>query len=156
MTSCTKDTAHQQDNLQVLFVEDKENVEKESSVNPSDIEVRLFDMINNHRVNANLSELSFEEFTSIQAEKHNEYMISKGQRSHANFGERAALIAEKVGAEFIAENLASDYRNIEDALEDWLKSPGHLKNIEGDFTHTGLSIKADASGMLYFTQIFYK
>ncbi len=156
MASCTKDIAHEQDDIQSLFVDGNENKEEESSVNPSAIEVQLFDMINDHRVSVNLSELSFEAFTYAQAEKHNYYMISKGHRSHAHFGERAALIAEKVGAEFVAENLASDYQNIEDALEDWLKSPGHLENIEGDFTHTGLSIKADASGMLYLTQIFYK
>lgn len=153
-TSCTKDVGHEQDDIQILFVEDNDNVE--TTVKPSDLEQQLFSKINDHRAQIDLAPFAFNEVTYLEAAKHNDYMISKGHRSHANFAKRASLIAEKVGAEFVAENLASDYQNIDDAFDDWLESSGHRKNIEGNFTHSGVSVKADAAGALYFTQIFFR
>ncbi|MBO0592843.1 CAP domain-containing protein, partial [Cellulophaga sp. E16_2] len=30
------------------------------------------------------------------------------------------------------------------------------KVMEGDFTYTAISVKEDANGVLYFTELFYK
>ena len=38
----------------------------------------------------------------------------------------------------------------------WLNSPGHRKNIEGDFTHIGIGVVKNDAGVYYFTQIFLK
>ena len=32
----------------------------------------------------------------------------------------------------------------------------YKKTMEGDFTHTGISVKKDEQGNYYFTQLFYK
>ena len=38
----------------------------------------------------------------------------------------------------------------------WLNSPGHKRNIEGNFTLTGIGIAEADNGYLYFTQIFLR
>ncbi|MEB3337507.1 MAG: hypothetical protein VKJ46_08605 [Leptolyngbyaceae bacterium] len=35
-----------------------------------------------------------------------------------------------------------------------MKSPGHLKNIKGQYNLTGIGIAKDSQGKYYFTQIF--
>lgn len=156
LSSCSKETIDDQDNIQLNIKKENEEATSELNAEPTESEVQLFTMINDYRIDNDQNALDFDAFTYIQAEKHNDYMISKANRSHDHFEERAAEIAAKVGAKYVAENLASDYQSIENAFDDWLVSPGHRKNIEGDFTHAGLSVKADANGILYFTQIFYR
>jgi len=39
-------------------------------------------------------------------------------------------------------------------VDGWLNSPGHKKNIEGNFTLTGIGYARDHKGNIYFTQIF--
>jgi uncharacterized protein YkwD len=44
----------------------------------------------------------------------------------------------------------------EQAVEGWIKSSGHRKNMEGDFDLTGIGITKNAKSEYYFTQIFIK
>ncbi|MFQ5584977.1 MAG: CAP domain-containing protein [Calditrichia bacterium] len=39
-------------------------------------------------------------------------------------------------------------------FEAWLKSPGHRKNIEGEFDLTGIGVVKTENESYYFTQIF--
>ena len=42
-------------------------------------------------------------------------------------------------------------------INGWINSPGHLANILGDFTHTGVDVLVDPTdGTIYATQIFAK
>ena len=83
-------------------------------------------------------------------------MISKGSISHDNFSARASNIASEVGAEYVAENVAKDYDTAVTAFENWLASSSHKKTMEGEFTHTAVSVKKDADGNFYFTQLFFR
>ncbi|APQ17156.1 CAP domain-containing protein [Maribacter hydrothermalis] len=120
------------------------------------MEAELFEMINNYRVSIGLNEMEFESTTYYYAGIHTNYMIEKGITSHAKFGERAENISKRTGAEFVAENVARNYDTLEDAFDAWLDSPGHRKNIEGDYTHSAISIKLNSNGDMYFTQLFYR
>ncbi|MFS4454555.1 CAP domain-containing protein [Maribacter sp. 2304DJ31-5] len=122
----------------------------------TEAEEKLFDLINQHRKNLQLNTLSLEATSYHYAGEHTDYMISKGNTSHDKFEERAKAISDKTGAKFVAENVAKDYDTVEEALEAWLESSGHKKNIEGEYTHSALSIKEDSNGNLYFTQIFFR
>ena len=42
------------------------------------------------------------------------------------------------------------------AVQMWLHSPHHLKNIRGDYNYSGLGVWQDKDGTIYFTQIFVK
>ena len=55
-----------------------------------------------------------------------------------------------------AENVAYNYKNAQDVVKNWLLSPGHKRNIDGNYNLTGIGIARDKKGKLYFTQIFLR
>jgi uncharacterized protein YkwD len=120
------------------------------------IEQDLLDIVNEHRLTLNTNALEFSNVAYKYANIHTDYMIAKGSISHDNFSSRAANINSEVEVEMVAENVAKDYKTAIDAFQGWYASSSHKKTMEGDFTHTGISIKMDAQGNYYFTQLFYK
>lgn len=125
-----------------------------SSENHNVMEAELFELINDYRTDIGLNELVFESVIYYYADLHTKYMISKNNTSHANFGKRAKYISERLDAEFVSENVAKNYDSIEDAFEAWIDSPGHRKNIEGEYNYSAISIIQNSNGDYYFTQIF--
>lgn len=144
LTSCTTDT------FEATILEET------GLENASSIEKELFELINDHRIAIGKNSLIFNSDTYIAAGEHSAYMVSKGKLSHDNFNKRASKIEKKTKAKNISENVAKDYVTNEATLEAWLESPKHKKNIEGDYTHSALSIQQDPEGDYYFTQIFFK
>ncbi|MEM1257047.1 MAG: CAP domain-containing protein [Bacteroidota bacterium] len=119
-------------------------------------EQMLIDLVNEHRTSQGLNALEFSAEVYEYASEHNEYMISQGELSHDNFESRASTISGITSANFVAENVAKDYQMVDDALQGWLSSTSHKNTIEGDFTHTTLSIMDDDEGNPYYTQIFFR
>lgn len=119
-------------------------------------EQALFDMVNDYRSSQGLDTLEFDAASYEFALEHNEYMISKGKLSHDHFNARASKVSKVTAANYVAENVAKDYQLIDDALRGWLDSPSHRNTIEGDFTHSTISIKRDVQGTPYYTQIFFR
>jgi len=120
------------------------------------VENELLDVVNNHRIALGFNSLAFSQEAYTQANSHNDYMILKGSLSHDNFSSRASKISAEVGAEFVAENVAKDYDTAAEAFENWLSSSSHKKTMEGEFTHTAVSVKVDANDKFYFTQLFFR
>src|SRR5690606_917714 len=116
------------------------------TVDPTAMEDRVIELENLHRASKGLNPL--EEFPAVQkyAEAHNEYMISKNGISHDNFDSRAEKVAEASNAKVVSENVARHYYTAERVLEGWLESSSHRKALEGDFTHTTISILLDKAG----------
>ena len=127
-----------------------------STTEHSNQEAALFELINNYRLSIDLNILEFDSVSHYYAKEHSNYMISKGTTSHAKFGERAKQISARSGASFVAENVAKDYDTIDLAFEAWLESNGHRENIEGDYTHSAISVEENDEGDLYFTQLFFR
>ncbi len=137
----------------------KESIETTNTTetqNAIEIEQELFTIVNNHRINLGLAALEFSAIAYEYANEHNEYMISSGSINHDNFSSRASKISDQASAKFIAENVAKDYINANQAFQGWLNSTSHKKTMEGDFTHTAVSIKINDTGKFYFTQIFFR
>ena len=120
------------------------------------LEGALLTIVNDYRAGLGSNTLAFSEVAYKYANNHTDYMISKGSISHDNFSSRASSIHSEVTVEMVAENVAKDYRTAQEAFEGWHKSTSHKKTMEGDFTHTAVSIKEDDEGNFYFTQLFYK
>ncbi|MBM1104937.1 CAP domain-containing protein [Aurantibacter crassamenti] len=120
------------------------------------VEEELLDVVNNHRLSIGVNTLEFSEEAYVEANAHNDYMISKGNLSHDNFSSRASKIAAVIDVEYVAENVAKNFDTAAGAYENWLGSASHKKTMEGEFTHTAVSVKSDASGKLYFTQLFFR
>lgn len=140
-----------------MEIEEQSNLSISASMNiQTAMENELFDLVNEHRKSLGLIELQFESVSYSYAKEHTRYMIDKGQISHAHFGQRAKSISAETGASDVSENVAKDYDTVMEAFEAWLDSPSHRINVEGDYTHSALSILPNEGGELYFTQIFIK
>ncbi|MGB5356665.1 MAG: CAP domain-containing protein [Eudoraea sp.] len=150
--------------VSVLFVilagsctsESIEDTNNPQAVNIVSLEQELLGIVNSHRKSLGYSDLVVSIVAYEYANSHNDYMITNGSLSHDNFSARASGISSKVNAEMVAENVAKDYSSAKLAFESWLSSPDHRKTMEDDFTHTGISVKKDLNGRLYYTQLFYR
>lgn len=134
-------------------IEDTPNIEAE---NVTVLEQDVLETVNSYRAEVGANTLAFSAIAYEYANKHTDYMIAKGSLSHDNFSSRASSIASKVEVQMVAENVAKDYKTAQDAFNGWYKSASHKKTMEGDFTHTAVSVKKDKNGNFYFTQLFYK
>ena len=123
----------------------------------SENETELANLINNYRVSIGLNKLELINYVSVKSEEHDEYMIQNNDVSHAGFKERADEITQALGAKKVSENIAYNFSTSQSALNAWLNSSAHKANIEGDFTHFGISIRLNAeTGKKYYTNIFIK
>ncbi len=150
--------------LLVLFVLvanscSKEPVESTNipvSANAVTVEQELLGMVNDHRASLGYNALQYSAVAYEYANIHTDYMISKGTISHDNFSARASSLSSRTDAEYVAENLARNYDSAAEAFASWLESSTHRKTMEGEFSHTAVSVKKDGTGNYYFTQLFYR
>ncbi|TVZ17195.1 CAP domain-containing protein [Maribacter sp. MAR_2009_72] len=125
-------------------------------VSNSEMELEIFELVNDYRIELGLSSLSYDTRAQAYTTEHNLYMISKEEISHDNFALRSSALSEEFNAVKVSENVGRNFATAQGVFEAWLNSPSHLKNIEGDFDATAISAYADANGMIYFTQVFIK
>ncbi len=121
------------------------------------VEQKAFELVNDYRIAKGLLPLQLDDRIIRAARKHSENM---GQGvvafGHNGFRHRIAAIGIKGAA---AENVAYNYGYSDPAqiaVDGWIKSPGHEKNMSGDYNLTGMGIVKNANGKYYFTQIFLK
>lgn len=120
-------------------------------------EVKLAEAINNHRQSIGLAPLETTDYVSVISSEHNQYMIENNVVNHDNFELRAQEIIETMGASTVHENVAYNFSTASSVLAAWLNSDEHKANIEGDFTHFGVSIRIDPeTGKKFYTNIFVK
>ena len=119
-------------------------------------EIETMALINAYRVSIGLNELKEINHISYKSEEHDHYMIENNVVNHDDFVSRSENIMKVLGAKSVAENIAYNYNSPQAALSAWLKSPAHRENIEGNFTHFGLSIRVNSDGKKYYTNIFAK
>ena len=125
------------------------------STNLETMESDILKYVNEDRVAHGLSPLQMNELESSLAAKHSLDMSSgKVKFGHDGFNTRAKTIQKALGSAEIGENVAEGSMTAREVVDGWLHSPGHKKNIEGNFTLTGIGYAADKKGNIYFTQIF--
>lgn len=129
-----------------------------STVSEAGMEESILDLINQYRKSKGLGILKMHTAISEESRKHSSDMANnKVPFSHDGFNTRAKRIEEKIhGVRSVAENVAYGQRSAKEVVEDWIKSPGHKMNIEGNYTQTGIGIAANKKGVLYYTQIFVR
>lgn len=148
MNSCSADTAE--------VTEDSVTI-KPLNVNYTynDSELELMQLINKYRVSIGLNALEKVNHISNKCHEHNKYMIANNVVDHTDFTARSEDIMKVLAAKNVGENVAYNYKTSEAVLKAWLESPGHKKNIEGTYTHFGISVSVDpATGKKYYTNIF--
>nr|WP_299386660.1 CAP domain-containing protein [Allomuricauda sp.] len=152
LTMCSTPSSVEEENEVAESLLESEKV----TIDPSEMESELVTLVNEHRVSIGASTLQSSPSSYVHAKNHNNYMISKNKLSHDNFDDRATQIASEINAVQVSENVARYFSTAEKTLEGWLKSSSHKNTLEGDFTHTTLSVQLDKEGRAYFTQIFMR
>ena len=128
-----------------------------TTYNYNESELKLITLINNHRASIGLNPLEVINHISFKSEEHNIYMIDNKVVKHDYFQQRSDNLVQVLGAKKVGENIAYNYRTAESAMSAWLNSPSHKANLEGDYTHFGISVSVDAAtGKKYYTNIFIK
>ena len=128
-----------------------------TTYNYNESELKVITLVNNYRQSIGLNALEVINHISHKSQEHNIYMIENKVVNHDYFQQRANNLVEVLDATRVAENIAYNYQTPESAMSAWLNSPEHNSNIEGDFTHIGISITVDeTSGKKYYTNMFIK
>jgi uncharacterized protein YkwD len=116
--------------------------------------------VNEFRHAQGLQPLRLEPIISVQARQHSLEIARTGSAlNHAGFDDRLKKIGEKLSFRAGAENVAASIGHenpARTAVEGWHTSPGHRKNMLGDFTLTGIGIAQSEQGSYFITQIFLK
>ncbi|MDZ8224337.1 CAP domain-containing protein [Nostoc sp. ChiVER01] len=130
-----------------------------SSVNTAALEEAVFKQINDYRVSQGLKKLTRNSAIDNQARIHSQDMAQgKVPFGHTGFSERVKAVGIPYSS--AGENVASNYGYsdpVTTAVQGWLKSPGHLANIRGNFENTGIGVVVSNNGTneIFFTQIFF-
>jgi uncharacterized protein YkwD len=123
--------------------------------NVETMESDILKYVNEDRLAHGLSPLRMNDLESSLAAKHSHDMsVGKVKFGHDGFNARAKTIQKALGSMEIGENVAEGSMTAREVVDGWLHSPGHKKNIEGNFTLTGIGYSSDKKGDIYFTQIF--
>jgi uncharacterized protein YkwD len=122
------------------------------------ISAKILRYVNDYRRSRGLPALQANSYISSIALGHSRDMLTgKSPFGHDGFRQRIDKIKGKLGPLHVAaENVASGPMGAREVVDGWLHSPGHRRNIEGDFRLTGIGLAEGANGMIYFTQIFIK
>ena len=129
-----------------------------SSVDTAALEEAVFKQINDYRVSQGLKKLTRNSAIDNQARIHSQDMAKgKVPFGHTGFSQRvkAVGIPYSLAGENVAYNQGyGDPATV--AFEGWLKSPGHLATIRGNYNKTGIGVVSNSRGEIYFTQIFFR
>lgn len=122
------------------------------------MENKLINLINEVRLQHFLAPLKQWDELSLSARKHSKNMAAgTTQFGHDGFKGRVKAIRKRTPHIALAENVAYCYGKkdtLASAVTGWMKSPGHCKNILGDYNSTGIGIAYSKNGRCYMTQIF--
>ena len=124
----------------------------------SSLVIEVHNAINEYRNTHGLRPLRLDAKISQQAQIHSQNMADNNAPfSHAGFEFRIKDIAQKISYQSAAENIAYNQGYSDpgaQALKGWINSPGHQKNMVGNYNLTGIGVAQSPQGEYYFTQIF--
>jgi uncharacterized protein YkwD len=123
------------------------------------VEKDTFLIINQYRLKNDLPALAWNEAIAKIARAHSKDMAT-GDTDFGNegFGDRVHQLKDLMpgfhgaGENVLMSDQLDDIAHV--AVQLWLHSPNHLKNIRGNYNYSGLGVWQNADGTLYFTQIF--
>lgn len=122
------------------------------------MEKNILYYINEYRASIGLSPLQLISTANEQATKHSVEMANRSTPfGHDGFDARIDNITKKLGfVHASAENVAYGKLTAKEVVDLWLNSPGHKKNIEGNYALTGIGVAKDENGLVFYTQIFLR
>ncbi|KTD08483.1 CAP domain-containing protein [Legionella jamestowniensis] len=134
------------------------NEKPQSSAIGSSMQKGILLYVNEYRAKKGLKPLKMNNLISKEAEIHSREMaMHKIGFGHKDFNKRIKRIYTEIqDCRGGAENVAYNYKDAQDVVKNWLTSPGHRRNILGNYNLTGIGLARDSRGKIYFTQIFLR
>ncbi len=131
-----------------------------SNSNIAQLELSVHQQVNDYRASRNLPPLKLDPRISEQCRIHSQSMAN-GEVPFGHGGSKARFqeIRQSVRWQEIAENVAFNSGYVDpgkQAVKGWIESPGHQRNMIGNYELTGIGIVKNAKAEYYFTQIFVK
>ncbi len=118
-------------------------VQSTSSVPLFPIEKQLLESTNAQRVRYGLRPLELDPQLQQSARQHCYWMARSGNLQHTSAP--------------VAENIAMGQRTTEEAIRDWLNSPGHRANLlHRDYTRIGVAAYQQSDGTIFWCQQFLR
>ncbi|STX51983.1 putative transporter [Legionella busanensis] len=129
---------------------------KETAVTQMQQDILFY--INQYRIKHGLSPLKLNEVISAEATQHSKAMAAhQVPFGHQGFSTRIEHLYSAIkNAHGGAENVAYNYKTAKIVASEWIKSPGHRRNIIGNYNLTGIGIAYDNKGKIYYTQLFLR
>jgi uncharacterized protein YkwD len=120
------------------------------------LERDYFILMNSHRATLGLPALQYSLSVEGVAAEHSTYMSKgPGRFGHRGWKDRCRRLNEANGSDNCGEIVAMGQKTSQDVLNSWINSPSHRAMIENpDFTHTGVGIRENGRGVVYWTQMF--
>ncbi len=114
--------------------------------------------VNEYRAQRHLPPLKMNSVISAEAAHHSLAMAKKSiPFGHSYFNTRIQHINNEIKEyKAGAENVAYYKTNAKKLVDAWISSPGHRRNILGNYNLTGIGIAYGKSGWAYYTQIFVR
>lgn len=132
----------------------------DDSFDETALEREVAKLINAHRKESKLPSFSYDDKVASVARKHSQDMAQgKVPLGHDGFKARIKEISEFLALAGAGENVSQHQGKAdfaERAVTEWLGSPVHRKNIDGDYGVTGVGAARSAEGTVFFTQIFVR
>lgn len=121
------------------------------------LEEQILYYTNKFRQSKGLKPLQLDETISQQARRHSRDMANGSTGfGHEGFEDRVAIVSKKMGrVGAAAENVAYGTLDAESVVDGWIKSPGHRRNMLGDYNLIGIGT-AGKGRLTFFTQVFIK
>jgi len=130
----------------------------ETVVSDAEDQKMILYYVNAYRAKRHLPPLKLSNALSQEAAKHSRDMASHVVPfGHAGFNGRIKRLYKQIsGCRGGAENVAFWRIGAKKLVDGWIASPGHRRNIEGNFNLTGIGIAHGKKGWAYYTQIFLR
>ena len=112
--------------------------------------------VNQYRAQHGRAKLQLNAVLSAEADQHSIDMARNILPvGHAGFERRMQHIHARLpDTTSGAENVAYRYNTAKIVVDGWIHSPGHRRNILGNYTLTGIGIARNSAGDYYYTQLF--
>lgn len=131
---------------------------KTEVVTAAGLEQAILDEVNKYRKTKGLPPLQSSSVIATEAAMHSQAMARKTVPfGHDGFESRVKRISSRIdGVKASAENVAQGKMTAAEVVRGWSNSAPHRKNMEGNYSLTGIGVSRSSGGVFYYTQLFIR
>jgi uncharacterized protein YkwD len=127
------------------------------SLDPLPTVTEIIEAHNRARLRSGRSLMQVSPSLTVAAQAHADDMAARRRMSHkGSDGSSPFGRIDRLGYQYdsAAENVAAGQRSLDQVMTDWMKSPGHRRNILGRYTEVGAGYATDEAGTCYWCVTF--